>query len=185
MGQYYGPVGTHIGNDTTLVGTYVDTAHSVPAHPSDGQVAAEAKVAAAHFGDYSIDASYVIAMPHAHNPTAFDSGQYCAYHNSLTAATGTIQYTDFPYIPDAGKGCGAGSVTKPGTDDGVSIVIGHEQAETSTDPTVNPNPTGWYNNTYGEIGDECAWTGLKNTKFATGTFPTQPLWSNAANACVQ
>lgn len=185
MTQYYGPVGTRITNDTTLVDTFVDSAHQPPAHPTDSEVAAEARIAAAHFDDYSIDANYVIAMPHDHNPTGFDNGQYCAYHNSMTASGGTIQFTNFPYIPDAGRGCGAGSVTSPGTDDGVSIVAGHEAAETNTDPIVNPNPTGWYNTTNGEIGDECAWINLKNTQFSTGTFPTQPLWSNKANACVQ
>ena len=183
--QYYGPVGTYVANTTRFAGSYVDTAHQPSAHPTDAQVAAEAKIAAAHFGDYSIDASYVVAMPHAHNPLGFESGQYCAYHNSQAAAGGSIQFTNFPYIPDARQGCGAGAVTSPGTDDGVTIVAGHETAETSTDPIVNPNPTGWYNNTYGEIGDECAWTDLKNTKFSTGTYPTQPLWSNKANGCVQ
>lgn len=185
MTQYYGPVGTHIANTATLVNSYVDAAHQPPAHPTDAQIAAEAKVAAAHFGDYSIDSSYVIVMPHDHNPQGFISGQYCAYHNSETAPGGSIQYTNLPYIPDAGRNCGAGSVTQPGTNDGVSIVVGHEEAETNTDPIVNPKPTGWYNDSYGEIGDECAWVNLKNTKFSSGTFPTQPLWSNKANACVQ
>ena len=185
MTQYYGPVGTHVANAATLAGTYADAQHAPPLHPSDAQVAAEARAAAAHFRDYSIDASYVIAMPHGHDPRGFEGGQYCAYHNSMTASGGTIQYTNLPYIPDAGQNCGAGSVTHPGTDDGVSIVLGHEEAETNTDPIVNPNPTGWYNKANGEIGDECAWVNLQNTKFSSGTFPTQPLWSNKANACVQ
>ena len=185
MTQYYGPTGTFITNTATLAGSWVDTGHQPALHPTDSAIGAEAKVGAAHFGDYSVNASYVVVMPHGHNPSAFNGGQYCAYHNSESATGGTIAYTNLPYIPDAGTGCGAGSVNSPGTDDGVSIVAGHEEAETNTDPIVNPNPTGWYNSTYGEIGDECAWVNLKNTTFSTGTFPTQPLWSNSNNACVQ
>jgi serine protease len=181
MTQYYGPVGTYINNTTALAGTYVDTAHQPPTTPSDSQIAAEALVAAAHFHNYTKNASYVVAMPHGHNPSGFGT-QYCAYHNDESGPGGIIAYTNLPYMPDAGFSCGAGSVNSPGTDDGVSIVEGHEQAETETDPQP---VTGWYNNSYGEIGDECAWQNLQNTMFSTGTFPTQPLWSNSNNACVQ
>ena len=181
MTQYYGPAGTYINNDTAFAGSYVDTAHQPRLHPTDAQIAAEAKIAAAHFKDYSVNASYVVAMPHGHNPSAFGV-QYCAYHNAESSTGGVIAFTNLPYMPDAGQNCGAGSVNSPGTDDGVSIVEGHEQAETETDP----QPTsGWYNTSYGEIGDECAWQNLQNTQFSTGTFPTQPLWSNSNNACVQ
>jgi hypothetical protein len=181
MTQYYGPKGTYINNDTAFGGAYVDTAHQPALHPSDAAIGAEAVVAAAHFGDYSVNASYVVVMPHGHNPSAFGN-QYCAYHNSESANGSIIAYTNLPYMPDAGGNCGEGSVNNPGTLDGVSIVEGHEQGETETDP----QPTsGWYNGSYGEIGDECAWVKLKNNTFSTGTFPTQPLWSNKNNACVQ
>ena len=187
VGQFYSGAntdnafqGTYINNDTTLAGQYVDTAHQPPLHPTDGQIQAEAAVAAAHFGDYSVNASYVVVMPHGHNPTAFGN-QYCAYHNVQIQHGSPIAWTNLPYMPDAGANCGAGSVNSPGTLDGVSIVEGHEQGETETDP----QPTsGWYG-PLGEIGDECAWQGLQNTSFSTGTFPTQPLWSNSAGGCVQ
>ncbi len=57
------------------------------------------------------------------------------------------------------RNCGANFISPPkdesGADEGVTIVEGHEYAESVTDP--NP-PSGWYNNSYGEIGDICAWT---------------------------
>ena len=178
--QYYGPSGTFINNDTALAGQYVDTAHQPPLHPTDGQIQAEAAVAAAHFGDYSVNASYVVVMPHGHNPTAFGN-QYCAYHSAQSQHGSLIAWTNLPYIPDAGPNCGAGSVNSPGTLDGVTIVEGHEQGETETDP----QPTSGWDGPLGEIGDACAWQGLQNTSFSTGTFPTQPLWSNSAGGCVQ
>jgi serine protease len=107
---------------------------------------------------------------------------YCAWHSSTSSSGGTIAYTNFPYQSDAGASCGSGSVNSPGTNDGVSIVGGHEQAETETDPQPN---TGWLDSGNNETGDKCAWTNLQNTSFSTGTFPTQPLWSNSANGCVQ
>ncbi|MEO9239355.1 MAG: hypothetical protein ABI418_14840, partial [Jatrophihabitantaceae bacterium] len=89
-------------------------------------------------------------------------------------------YTDLPYMPDAGGSCGAGSVTGSSLD-GVSIVEGHELAEAITDPELNA----WYDSSGAEIGDICAWTGLAVIGLNGGSYPMQPLWSNAANACVQ
>ena len=83
-------------------------------------------------------------------------------------------------MPDAGANCGAGIVNNPGTDDGVTIVEGHEQAETTTDPQPDERLV---QRCYGEIGDECAWQDIENNKDAGG-YPTQPLWSNASNSCV-
>ena len=83
-------------------------------------------------------------------------------------------------MPDVGGNCGAGIVNSPGTDDGVTIVEGHEQAETETDP----NPFSGWNSGGGEIGDLCAWQDLENNPNAGG-YPTQPLWSNASSSCVQ
>jgi serine protease len=150
-------------------------------------LAAEAKRAAAHFGDYSASASYVILLAHGVKVYQFAGNfyslnAYCAWHSSTAATGGTIAYTNFPYQSDAGSSCGVGSVNSPGTNDGVSIVGGHEQAETETDPQPN---TGWLDSSNAENGDKCAWTNLQNTSFSTGTFPTQPLWSNAVSGCVQ
>ena len=179
--QYTQSGGAHVGNAGNIfAGSYVDTSTSVPSRPSQSQLAAEATRAAAHFGDYSASASYVIALPHGVKPSGFGT-QYCAWHSSTSTSKGTIAYTNLPYMPDAGASCGAGSVNSGGTLDGVTIVSGHEQGETETDPQPN---TGWLDSSGAENGDKCAWTGLENNPYAGG-YPTQPLWSNANNGCVQ
>jgi hypothetical protein len=179
--QYTNGSGQHVGNQTgSFAGSYVDTSSAPPSRPSQSQLAAEAAKAAAHYGDYSNNAAYIVALPHGIVPSGFGT-QYCAYHSSTSAAGHTIAWTNDPYFPDAGASCGAGSVNNPGTLDGVSIVAGHEQAETETDPFPN---TGWLDSSGSEIGDKCAWVSLENNPNAGG-YPTQPLWSNANNGCVQ
>jgi len=88
-------------------------------------------------------------------------------------------------MPDGGSSCGANFISPPndetGADEGYTIVLGHEYNESVTDP--NP-PSGWYNNSFGEIGDECAWTDITNDPFGKKSFTDQPLWSNATNSCV-
>ncbi|HEY0615801.1 MAG TPA: hypothetical protein VGC96_14220 [Candidatus Elarobacter sp.] len=180
--QYTQTGGAHVGNAAgSFVGSYIDTASSPPSRPTQTQLAAEATRAAAHFGDYSTSASYIVALPHGIKPSGFGT-QYCAWHSSTTVSgKGTIAYTNEPYMSDVGSLCGVGSVNSPGYNDGVSIVGGHEQGETETDPQPN---SGWLDSSNGENGDKCAWTNLINNPNAGG-YPTQPLWSNANNGCVQ
>jgi serine protease len=179
--QYTQSGGAHVGNAGNIfVGSYVDTSSSPPGRPTQSQLAAEARKAAAHFGDYSASASYVVALPHGIRPSGFGT-QYCAWHSSTSATGGTIAYTNLPYMPDAGYSCGANSVNANGALDGVTIVGGHEQGETETDPQPN---TGWLDASGAENGDKCAWTNLENNPNAGG-YPTQPLWSNATSSCVQ
>lgn len=180
VSQYSQSNGQTIGNSGNIfVGSYVD-ASSVPSHPTSSAVAAEAAKAAAHFGDYSNSASYVVAIEKGHDPSGFKR-QWCAWHSSQSVNGSTISYTNLPYMPDGGSSCGAGSVNSPGTDDGVTIVSGHEQGETETDPQPS---TGWVDGSGAENGDKCAWTNLENNPNAGG-YPTQPLWSNASAGCVQ
>lgn len=179
--QYTQTGGAHAGNAGNIfAGAYVDATSSPLPVPQDSDIAAEAVKAAAHFGDYSTSASYVVALPHNTIPVGFEV-EYCAWHSSTAAAGGTIAYTNLPYLPDAGSSCGQGSVNSPGTNDGVSIVAGHEQGETESDPQPS---TGWVDASGNENGDKCAWTGLENNPNAGG-YPTQPLWSNATLSCVQ
>jgi serine protease len=179
--QYTDGNGNHVGNQPgSLAGTYVDTTSSPPLHPTQAQLAAEAAKAAAKYGNVTVNADYIVALPHGITPSGFGS-QYCAYHATTTAAGHTIAWTNDPYFPDVGAACGAGAVNTPGTLDGVSIVGGHEQAEVETDPFNN---TGWLDSGGAEISDKCAWTGLENNPDAGG-YPTQPLWSNATMTCVQ
>jgi serine protease len=180
--QYTQSNGQHAGNSGNILGGYyVDTSSSPPSRPSQSQMAAEAARAAAHFGARGLNVgSYVVAMPHGISPSGFGT-QYCAYHSTTSASGTTIAWTNLPYMPDAGTSCGAGSVNSPGTLDGVTIVGGHEQGETETDPGAG---NGWTSSGGSENGDLCAWTNLYNNS-AAGGYPTQPLWSNANNGCVQ
>jgi len=152
---------------------------SVPTTPSDSQIQSEALKLANYVGVSHSDANaqFVVATPSGHNTSGFGSS-YCAYHGVVSGTS--LSYTDLPYMPNAGYSCGAGSVTGSSLD-GVSIVEGHELAEAITDPQLNA----WYDGSGSEIGDICAWTGLANINLNGTYFPMQPLWSNAANACVQ
>lgn len=167
-------------NARELKGWWVDPS-SVPETPSDNQIQSEAIALEKHFG-YRKNASYIIATPHDHNTPGFGLS-YCAYHGYRRTPGGTISYTNLPYITDAGQACGQNFVN-PGPSgllDGVSIVEGQVLAESQTDPQPN---TGWYRRPFGEIGEFCSWRGLGNITLSTGTFAVQPLWSNAADACV-
>jgi len=183
--QYYQVVGSitkHIKNPLNqLGGTWVDPS-SVPSSPSDSQIRAEAASGAAHFG-FKKGGNYIVFTPHNHNTPGFGSS-FCAYHSPTSSSGGEISYTNEPYMTDAGRNCGENSVN-PGSSgllDGVSIVVGHEEAESQTDPQVNLH-TAWANNNYGEIGDICAWQGLGNITLSTGKFAMQPLWSNKTSTC--
>lgn len=175
---------THITQNTTLAGSWQDTSSAPPSSPTQSQMAAEAVKAAAHFGDYSVNASYVIALPSGIHPSGFQT-QWCAWHSSTSANGSTIAYTNLPYQPDAGASCGVNSVS--GVNDGFSIVGGHEQMETETDPQPN---SGWLDGSGSENGDKCAWVslGMHNwggTTYGVTAFPTQPIWSNAISGCSQ
>jgi hypothetical protein len=164
-------------------GSWEDSTNLEPRHPTDSQIAAEAIRGVQHFG-YNASASYVVVTPHGRSTSGFGT-QWCAYHSATTSNGNLVSYTDLPYIPDAGANCGSNIISPPsdesGADEGVTIVEGHEQGESVTDP--NP-PTGWYNNSYGEIGDICAWTNIQNDPFGSFSYSSQPMYSNASNSCV-
>jgi hypothetical protein len=188
--QYYD---TANGNITNPTGQYVNgkktgflndnkTAIGVP---TDADLQAEAMKLADKFGA-DPNASYVIATPHDHNTSGFGT-QYCAYHGAFSYKGTVIAYTDMPYMSDAGVSCGAGIINNPGTYDGVTIVEGHELAETQTDPGADYS--GWGGNE-GEIGDICAWQNIVNTDFGgkgkkSVIYPTQPLYSDESSSCSQ
>lgn len=166
------------GYGAPLAGTWSHAA-SVPSVPTDAQIQAEARAAGVHFGvsTSDVNAQIVVATPTGHSSSGFGTS-YCAYHGVVSGSNNT--YTDLPYMPDAGGSCGSGIVNPGNALDGVSIVEGHELAEAITDPLLNA----WYNSSGAEIGDVCAWTALANVNLHGTNFAMQPLWSNAANACV-
>ena len=176
--QYYGPVGVFVGATGSPAGTWYDHTNSLPRRVKSSDIANEAVRAAAHFG-YSADGAYIVATPHKNNTSGFGTS-FCAWHSSTSSTSGPVAYTNLPYITDAGASCGEGSVNNPGTLDGVSIVGGHELAETQTDPRPS---SGWTDSSGAEIGDKCAWINLQDYRFSTGSFPIQPLWDNKISGC--
>jgi serine protease len=189
----------HVGvpSGGALAGVWEDTRAAAPASATDAQLAVEAEDAAAHFGNTAagstLDAQYVIVSPTGTTPDGFNtpSGGFCAWHDYTTDGTGAVSpngailFTNLPYIPDAGYGCGAGYVNPGGAGvlDGVTVIASHEYAETLTDPYVG---YGWYNDSYGEAADACAWAPLnenggEDLTLATGTFPVQGVWANDAD----
>lgn len=184
--QYYEKVGTKTINITNglrqrVKEVWEDDVDSVPANPSDAQVAAEALKGIAHFG-YDANGSYVVATPHGHSSPGFGT-QYCAYHSSTVSNSKPVSYTNLPYMPDSAN-CGSNFISPPsdesGTDEGVTIVEGHEYGESVTDPV----PFSGWNSGFGEIGDLCAWTNVQNDPFRTYSFSSQPMFSNASQSCV-
>jgi serine protease len=173
--QYYGSNG-YITNTNPQLGNVVYDTSTPPNPYSDYDVQNEAQAVANYLGDASGNVNYIVVTPTGYTTSGFGS-QWCAYHSY----TGSVSYTDLPYIPDAGSGCGQGSVNYPGTNDGVSIVGGHEEAETQTDPQPS---SGWIDSSGEENGDKCAWMSLENNPNA-GNYPTQPIWDNAVSGCAQ
>jgi hypothetical protein len=183
--------GTAAGNQLNmLAGVWYDNASAAPSKPKQSQIAAEAARAAGHFGNNSASQNasvqYVIATAHGYNSIGFGF-QYCAWHSSTSSSYGNIAYTNLPYITDAGASCGANFNTLSSTA-GITIVEGHEFAETETD--IYPNG-GWLDSKGAENGDKCAWISSGQGASASvpmgsgknpPSFPVQSLWSNAFNS---
>jgi hypothetical protein len=178
--------GAPAGNPSRiLVAVWFDNANAAASRPSQSNLAAEAVAAAAHFGNTTaasnVNAQYVIATSHGNNSSGFGS-QYCAYHSSTSSSAGNVAYTNLPYITDGGASCGA-NFNGLGPNAGISIVEGHEMAESITDQFPSG---GWLDGSGAENGDKCAWIasgqGATSTiTISTGTFPVQSLWSNTFN----
>jgi hypothetical protein len=162
-----------------------DNASAAPSSPSQSQLAGEAIRAAQHFGNTAAGSNnttqYVVATATENNASGFGT-QYCAWHSSTSSAYGNLAYTNLPYITDAGPSCGA-NFNNLGAKAGITIVEGHELAETITDQYPNG---GWLDRSGAENGDKCAWIqsgqGASASVSLNGThYPVQSLWSNAFN----
>jgi serine protease len=183
----------HVGYPTggAYAGVWYDNSAAAPSAATQAQIGQEAVNASTHFGNTTAasnrNAQYDILSPHGTNPDNYQTGGFCAWHDwngdlGVTSPNGDIALTNMPYVTDVGTSCGQNFVNSgsAGTDDGFSIVNGHEFAETVTDQ----NPAGgWTNSSGAENGDLCAWNQgggatSGNLSLTTGTFAMQPTWGN-------
>ncbi|HKT02741.1 MAG TPA: hypothetical protein VJT31_24690 [Rugosimonospora sp.] len=199
------PGGKHVVYPTggVLSGVWADGSIASPTHATGQDLAREAIKAAGHFGNTTDagnrDSQYIIVSPTGTHPDGFNtpSDQFCAWHDDnndfllsggggVSSPYGTVAFTNLPYVTDLGKSCGQGFINQPGLLDGVSIVSGHEYAETVTDP--NPG-WGWVARNGEENADKCIWIapdtpgGGFNLPLTTGTFAMQATWSNDIGGC--
>ena len=181
-----GSSGQHAGNPLGIYAvTWADNASAAPSQPTQSQLGAEAVAAAGHFGNtgsaVNNTVQYVIATATGNSSSGFGTS-YCAWHSSTGPSQyGDIAYTNLPYITDAGPSCGA-NFNGLGATAGITIVEGHELAETITDQFPNG---GWLDGSGAENGDKCAWISTGNQGASASvslngtSFPVQSLWSNA------
>jgi hypothetical protein len=172
--------GVRIQNPTGQMKNYAYDRSSVPLHPTQADMENKARAAANYFGDRSVNAQYIIAMPTGHLDQRSINYGFCAWHNYTYANGSPISYTSMPYIADRGTTCGMNKVNAgtAGRLDGVSILAGHEYAESETDPFLNA----WMDSDGAENADKCLQWGLSgymgNIALSTGTFAVQRQFSN-------
>jgi serine protease len=205
MGAQACPIGVaHVGYPAgggVLAGVWVDESSAAPTQATGHQIGVEAVSAATHFANTTQTANsnvqYVIVSPPGTHPDGFNAGsqKFCAWHDStgdstlsggsVNSPSGQLAFTNLPYVTDAGATCGQGAVNPgfAGALDGVTIVEGHEYAETVTDPYPS---SGWTDGSGNENGDKCAWIrsgqgASQNITLSTGSFALQSTWSNDYN----
>jgi serine protease len=195
---------SHVGYPTggALAGIWLDPSAAAPAQATGNQIGAEAIKAAGHFGNTTTasnrNVQYVVLSPPSTHPDGFNTtgSQFCAWHDytgdtSLSGGApsspyGPLAFTNEPYVTDAGSSCGGNFVNAGpgGVADGVTIVEGHEYAETISDQF----PAGGWTDIQGnENGDKCAWISsgqgaAQNIALTTGSYPVQSTWANDYNA---
>ncbi len=204
----------HVGYPTggALAGVWYDTQNTEPQTAQLREIANEAQLAAAHFGNTTAasnrNAIYVVVSPPYFHPEDFNTtttntAGFCADHDitsdpnipgNPSNANGPVAFIDFPYLSDLAVGalCGKNAVLT-GTPGGTAtsgwqtIVASHEYAEVATDTSPYASG-GWWDAHGKETGDDCAWLtsgpgAMTNITLATGTFAVQSIWSNQDNGC--
>ena len=195
---------THVGYSTNgvLAGVWEDTSAASPGTASPAQLAAEAEAAATHFNNTTQAANrstqYIIVSPPGTHPNGFNtsSANFCAWHDytgdtsigTVSQPNGTVAFTNMPYLTDLGTSCGRNFVNAgtAGLLDGVTMVGGHEYAETVTDQFP---AGGWTASSGAENGDLCGWISsgqgtAADVTSGTGTFAVQSTWGNDFNGGV-
>ena len=180
-----------------LAGVWEDTSVASPFEATPVQLVNEAERGASHFGNGSganRDTMYFVVSPTGTHPDGFNTatGKFCAWHDfagdsnlgtGQVLTNGDLAFTNMPYVTDMGGSCGEDFVNSgtAGLLDGVTIVGGHEYAETITDQF----PMGGWSDASGyENGDKCAWIspgstgGAEDLGLTTGSFAVQSTWAN-------
>jgi hypothetical protein len=187
-----GTAGTHVTHPASspLAGVWVDNGIKASSRPGNTALANEAVRGANHFGVSGTNVQIIVASPHGVVPSGFKT-QYCAWHSNVSVNGVDTTYTNLPYIADAGTSCGSGYVATGSSGvnsstEGVTIVGGHEYAETVTDPLPGTTEA-WRDDadstTGGENGDKCAWS-YGTSGIVTlngGNYAVQSLYSNDKN----
>jgi serine protease len=171
-------------------GAWTDPA-SVPGTPQQQDIANEGRNALSHFnpgaGSDPNGIYFVFTPPGKLVPGS--GTDFCGYHSAYTYPDGSVQFS-FAYQPFIfnNSACGMNFVNN-GTDsfghgflDGLSMVIGHEVAESETDPGAGSAWTDSSGNS-GENGDKCNFNSASaNVAFGSNYYAMQPIWSNADTA---
>ena len=127
------------------------------------------------------DACFDDASQGCYNPDGAAPGPFafCGYHSNTTLPDGTnVLYTVEPY--QTVYGCSDSPTTASDT----ANVLGHEIAETITDPLPGYGWVGAYATNYGsEIGDECSWQMYTHTLTPSASYVTQNWYSNRLHNC--
>ena len=156
------------------------------------QLAAEAQAAAAHFGNTSATANHARAVRDQHRDR--QQRQWLRHPVLCLAQLHQLELRQYRLHQHAvhhrcGASCGA-NFNGLGATAGITIVGGHEFAETETD--IFPNG-GWLEDGERErrqVRLDQLWAGASaNVTMNGASFPVQSLWSNAFNSnaggCVQ
>lgn len=173
--------------DHQFGGSWIDTG-AVPSTPGQQDIANEAQNALNHFhpglGSDPNGIYFVFTPPGKLVPGS--GTDFCGYHSAYTYSDGSVAFSFAyqPYIFNQ-SACGKNFVNSSndsfghGYMDGLSMVIGHEVAESETDPGAGSawtDPSGGS----GETGDKCNFNASsRNVAFGNNYYAMQPLWSNA------
>jgi serine protease len=194
---------TNVGNPThELAGLWRDDSNPIHDNLSPHELAQEAARGVVHFAIRDlVNAQVVVATPQKFNDAGFNNNSYCAWHDFTTplsypGVTTGVAFVNMPYVLNAGGSCGKDFVNPApsGDVDGVTIVLGHEIAETLTDPGAESQAGqvqygAWFDYQSWEIGDKCAWVGdglqVPGAPFNMigndgGAYPVQTLWSDSS-----
>ncbi|MDE2237693.1 MAG: hypothetical protein KGK30_07370, partial [Elusimicrobia bacterium] len=184
----YDTKGAAIGHGQ-LTGSYVDNA-AIPqsAQIEDADIQAElAKlIAKGAVPQPDKNTLYMMYFPPGLNIDLQGQGScqvFCAYHSTFVDNGATVAYG---VLPDQGGSCAGGCGGDADQFNNETSVSSHEMIEAVTDPDVGlvtgstpQSPMGWYDTTYGEIGDVC-----NAIQGKVGAYTVQREWSNARGLCV-